>query len=64
MTKCDDDDDDATIFMDDTTVSEIIGIKNHIAGEAIGNAEKNITEVMKFTNHQKMELNLKKSKKC
>ena len=57
MTKCDNDDDDVTIFMDDTTVSEIIDIKNHIAGEAIGNAEKNIR---KFTNHQKMELNLKK----
>ena len=42
--------------------SKIIIIKNHIAGEAIGNAEKNITEVMKFTNHQKMELNLKKCK--
>ena len=40
MTKCDNDDDDVTIFMDDTTVSEIIDIKNHIAGEAIGNAEK------------------------
>ena len=62
MTKCDNDDDDVTIFMDDTTVSEIIDIKNHIAGEALGNAEKNIREVMKFTNHQKMELNLKKCK--
>ena len=40
MTKCDNDDDDVTIFMDDTTVSEIIDIKNHIAGEAIGTAEK------------------------
>ena len=40
MTKCDNDDDDVTIFMDDTTVSEIIDIKNYIAGEAIGNAEK------------------------
>ena len=45
MTKCDNDDDDVTIFMDDTTVSEIIDIKNHIAGEAIGNAEKNIKEI-------------------
>ena len=40
MTKCENDDDDVTIFMDDTAVSEIIDIKNHIAGEAIGNAEK------------------------
>ena len=65
MKKCDnddDDDDDVTIFMDDTTISEIIEYKNHIAGEAIGNAERNIREVMKFTNHQKMELNLKKCK--
>ena len=62
MTKCDNDDDDVTIFMDDTTVSEVIDIKNHIADEAIGNAEKNIREVMKFLNNQKMELNLKKCK--
>ena len=33
-----------------------------ISGEAIGNAEKNIRDIMKFTNHQKMELNLKKCK--
>ena len=62
MTKCDNDEDDVTIFMHDTTVSEINDIKNHIAGDAIGNAEKNIREVMKFTNNQKMELNLKKCK--
>ena len=45
MTKCDNDDDDVTIFMDDATISEIIDIKNHIAGEAIGNAERNIGKV-------------------
>ena len=39
MTKCDNDDDDVTIFMDDN-YSEIIDIKDHIAGDAIGNAEK------------------------
>ena len=60
MTKCYNDDDDVTIFMDDTAVSEIIDIKNHIAVEAIGKAEKR--EVMKDTNNQKMELNLKKCK--
>ena len=62
MPKSDEDDDDVTIFMDDTTISEIIDIKNHIAGEAIGNAERNMMEVMEFTKHQKMELNLKKCK--
>ncbi len=45
----DDDDDDVTIFMDDTTISEIIDVKNHIPGNVIGNAERNMTEVMKFT---------------
>ena len=55
MPKSDEDDDDITIFMDDTTISEIIDINNHIAaGEAIGNAERNMMEVMKFTKHQKM----------
>ncbi len=58
----DDDDDDVTIFMDDTTISEIIDVKNHIPGNVIGNAERNMTEVMKFTKQQKMELNLKNCK--
>ena len=56
------DDDDVTIFMDDTTISEIIDIKSHVAGEAIGNADRNLMEVIKFTKLQKMELNLKKCK--
>ena len=56
------DDDDVTIFMDDTTISEIIDVKNHIPGNVIGNAERNMSEVMKFTKQQKMELNLKKCK--
>ena len=55
-------DDDVTIFMDDTTISEIIDVKNHIPGNVIGNAERNMSEVMKFTKQQKMELNLKKCK--
>ena len=42
MTKCDNDEDDVTIFMHDTTVSEINDIKNHIAGDAIGNMRKKI----------------------
>ena len=41
---------------------EIIDVKNHIPGNVIGNAERNMTEVMKFTKQQKMELNLKKCK--
>jgi hypothetical protein len=32
-----DPDDDVTIFMADTTISEIIDIKNHIPGNATGN---------------------------
>ncbi len=56
------DDDDVTIFMNDTTISEIIDVKNHIPGNVIGNAERNMTEVMKFTKQQKMEPNLKKCK--
>jgi hypothetical protein len=57
-----DDDDDVTIFMDDITISEIIDVKKRIPGNVIGNAERNMTEVMKFTKQQKMELNLKKCK--
>ena len=41
LPKSDEDDDDITIFMGNITISEIIDIKNHIAGKAIGNAERN-----------------------
>ena len=64
MQKSDEDDDDRTIFMDDTIISEIIDIKNHIAGEAIGNAERNMMEVMKFTKLKIREWNSKNAKKC
>jgi hypothetical protein len=57
-----DDDDDVTIFMDDTTISEIIDVKNHIPGNVIGNAERNMTEVKKFRKQQKIKLKLKKCK--
>ena len=61
MPKSDEDDDDVTIFIDDATIFKIINIKNHIAGETIGNAERNMMEIMKFIKH-KMELNLKNAK--
>ena len=66
MQKSDEDDDDGTIFMDDTIISEIIDIKNHIAGEAIGNAERNMMEVMKFTKLKirKWNSTLKNANKC
>ena len=67
MQKSDEDDDDGTIiFMDDAIIAEIIDIKNHIAGEAIGNAERNMMEVMKFTklDIRKWNSTLKNAKKC
>ena len=57
-----DNDDDVSIFMDDTTISEIINIKDHKSGNVIGNATRNMSEVAKFTKEQKMKLNLEKCK--
>ena len=54
--------DDIALFMDDTTISEVIDTSKHTSGRAIGTAESNVMKVLQFTKQQKMELNLKKCK--
>ena len=46
--------------MDDTTLSEVINVRDHISGTPIGRSLYNVKKVLDFANLQKMKLNLKK----
>ena len=46
---------DIVIFMDDTTLYEIIDVTNHVSGNCIGNSQSSVNNIIRF-----MELNAKK----
>ena len=48
--------------MDDTTLSEVINVRDHISGSPIGRSLSNVKKVLDFADLQKMKLNLKKRK--
>jgi hypothetical protein len=48
--------------MDDTTVSEVIDISQHVSNCPIGNSQRNVDNILQFTGNQNMELNSKKCK--
>jgi hypothetical protein len=54
------DQDDIVIFMDDTTLSEVIDVTDHVSGNCIGNSQNNINNISRFTGNEQMELNAKK----
>jgi hypothetical protein len=54
------DQDDIVIFMDDTTLSEVIDVTDHVSGNCIGNSQNNIDNIIRFTENEQMELNAKK----
>ncbi len=56
----DDNSDTVSMFMDDTTMSEVLNVSDHISGESIGNCQCNLESVLQFTNDENMQLNLKK----
>ena len=51
------------IFMDDTTLSEVIDVTNHVSGNCIGNSQSTVNNVIRFTENEQMELNAKKCNK-
>ena len=53
---------DLTLFMDDTTLSEIMDVSDHASGNSVGHAPGSIKKIMNFSNSQKIKLNLKKCK--
>ena len=50
------------MFMDDTTLSEVIETSGHTSGTLIGNTQENVNNVARFARHEKMQLNKKKCK--
>jgi hypothetical protein len=42
------------MFMDDTTMSEVLNVSDHISGESIGNSQRNLESVLQFTNDENM----------
>ncbi len=51
---------DITLFMDDSTISEVIDMSQHISNCPIGNSQRNVENILQFTKNQNMELNVKK----
>ena len=48
-----DNDDDLTMFMDDTTLSEVLNVSDHVSGVQIGSAPVNVMKVKNFAIEQK-----------
>ena len=48
------------IFMDDTTLSEVIDVTNHVSGNCIGSSQSTVNNMIRFTENEQMELNAKK----
>ena len=51
---------DVAMFMDDTTLSEVINVSDHLDGNSIGNTQMNVYKVVQFAKDEGMELNCKK----
>ena len=58
----DDNSDTVSMFMDDTTMSEVLNVSDHISGESIGSSQRNLESVLQFTNDENRQLNFKKCK--
>ena len=54
--------DDTIMFMDDSTLYEVLDVSNHISGMPIGGLLGEINMVVKFTEDEIITLNLKKCK--
>jgi hypothetical protein len=51
------------MFIDDTTLSEVIDLTHHLSGNPIGSTQRNGNIVLQFTNDERMQLNGEKCKK-
>ena len=47
------------MFIDDTTLSEVINVSDHLGGISIGNTQMNVDKVVQFAKDEGMELNYK-----
>ena len=53
---------DTLMFMDDTTLYEVLDVSHHISGKQLGGAESKVKSVLRFTEEDMMELNQTKCK--
>ena len=53
---------DTLMFMDDTTLYEVLDVRHHISGKQLGGAESKVKSVLRFTEEDMMELNQTKCK--
>ena len=51
------------MFIDDSTLSEVLNVTNNRSDQPIGNMELNIQRISTFCGEQRMVLNVKKQKK-
>ena len=56
------DDQDIAMFVDDSTLSEVITITQHSSGSPIGNIQRSVNNVVQLAKDESMELNGKKCK--
>ena len=47
------------MFMDDTTLSEVINVSDHLDDNYIGNTQINVDKMVQFAKNEGMELNCK-----
>ena len=45
------------MFVDDTILSELLDISNHLTGRSIGNTQRNVDSVIQFAIDERMGLN-------
>ena len=50
------------MFVNDTTLSEVINVSQHCSGSPIGNIQRNVNNVVQFAKDERMQLNTVKCK--
>ena len=54
--------DDSIMLLDDSTLSEVIDVSNHLSGTSVGNMQRNVDIVIPFSTNERMGLNNRKCK--
>ena len=49
------DQEDIVIFIDDTTLSEVIDVTNHVSVNCFGNSQNTINNIIQFMKNEQME---------
>ena len=44
------------MLLDDSTLSEVIDVSNHLSGTSVGNMQRNVVNVITFSTNERTEL--------